>query len=560
MSGWLSHKELKIIRGVYKAPGDTNSVEPDIVSLNLLSNNTGIALTADGWSPNIPSLKNSGVWADSPISDGRTLISGVNSNVTETMRLVITGGTHKEAAGYLAQLTNMIKDCRDFWQANAQIDPVYIQWFASCGTGRQYALIYNMDFDAEYKDSPTPQIEGTLTIERECYWRALPPGANPKQWTYEAAGNVYNYTKSSVFGSDSIFNATLDNKSELNAAGSTLLTNNCATIPASSIPGDAPALIILKAGAVGTRANIIIGKKTRKITQVTSGVTIIQNTVFNAADGTAGTDATFANDTGAVKAPGAVNAQRAAISFATATNQLRLHFTSLSLPTLNSVNRYIGRWQLFMRCRQSAGTLGDITMYLRVSSAGGVLTDADGIKLNVTSPPVTTGGTGNSTDWGLVDMGVITFPIQDTKAWVVDNLGSPATGLSASSTSIDIALFALRSTGTGVLYLCDLILIPIDEGSAEMVVLDSAGGSTGMVYDETGYYAHGTNNQAVFNGPPSSSAGGLARLSGMGIQLTPNVENKLYFVGYDNSNQSRTTDSVGFTLNIVPRMTGIRGF
>lgn len=557
---WLQHKQLSIIRGVYAAPGDTNSVEPAIVTLNLMSNNTGIALKADGWSPNIPSLKDSGVWADSPISDGRKLISGVNSNVVETMQLTITGATFKDVTAWLSALRNMMQDARDFWQANAQIDPVYLKWWASCGAGAQYALIYNMDMKPTYVQSPTPTLDVTLTIERETFWRVIPPGANPKQWTYEArTGVVYDYTKAQI-GNQSdqlLVTPQIQARSEFTtSAAETLLSNNAIVIPAASIPGDAPALLEIEGNGTSTRTNFIMGKKTRNIRQYTIN-NIVQNTIFTAPDGTLGTDATLANDTGAVKAMGAANAQRVAISFATATNALRWRALNSSVSSINSINRFIGRWQVFLRCRQSAGTTGDITMYLRYGSQ--VLLDTDGVKMNVVSPPVTTGGTGNSTDWGLVYMGVVDIPFAVGKANVNSGYrtSSGGQGLDPAQQSFDFGLFALRSTGAGVLYLCDLILIPIDEGSICIEQADGTAGN-GMLYDETGYGTHGLLDPYVSSGSYGDTQSAVS-FYGTGIQLTPNVENRIYVIPYNSSKQSRATDFTTFTADIIPRWQGIRG-
>jgi hypothetical protein len=549
---WLNHKELKIIRGVYIAPGDTFSVEPAIVTCNLMSTGqTGITLKTDGWSPNIPSLKDSGVWADSPISDGRQLISGVNANVTESMQLTITGSTFQEAALFLSQLRQMTQDARDFWQSNAQINPVYLKWWASCGAGAQYALIYNMDFKPEYVQAPVPTISVTLTIERECFWRSLPPGANPKQWRYEFYNQVYSIAKSRIgdaTGADDLISAvSVSNKSEFNAAFTSLISSNFITIPAALIPGDAPALMTLAIDSMDTtRFNIIIGKKTLKI----AIPTYVQNVNFNAADGTLGTNATLVNDAGAVKGAGAANAQRVEVSFATATNQLRWRSNGGTVTSI--LNRQIGQYQVFLRCRQNGGAIGDITMYLR----GGlqILSDSDGVKMNVVYPPAIAGG-GASTNWGLVNMGTITLPQQPSKARVSAN-SSSSSGLNTESNVLDFGLFALRSAGAGVLYVCDLILIPIDEGGMTIEATD-ASGNPALYYDNTGYYTHGTPDEMYGNGFPINDK--LAKLTGSGIQLTPNIENRLYVATYDASNQSQVADTMRCFVDIIPRWCGIRG-
>lgn len=562
---WLNHKELKIMRGVFAAPGDANSVEPAIVTCNLMSSGaTGIALKPDGWSPNIPNLKNSGVWADSPISDGRTLISGVDSNVTESMQLVITGSSFQEAVFFLSQLRQMTQDARDFWQDNAQINPVYLKWWAVCGAGPQYALIYSMDFKPEYVASPTPTINVTLTIERECYWRSIPPGANPKQWTYEFNGqaNQYDYTKAalSYTRTDHLYKEVLQNQSAYNPTGVSLLSKNFLTIPAASIPGDAPALMLLSKFSVGTGHALIIGKKTAKVKIVNSaGSEGAQNCIQNFADGTLVTDATLVADAGAAVRRTTGAATRVEISFATATNQLRW-VTDWG----RDGNRLIGRYMVFVRCRQQGGTLGDITMYLRYGGLRTATPDTAGVKLNVVNPPVIAGA-GASTVWGFAYMGVINAPPTLAKATVNAGITTAPesiglenfTGSGIDTVGNLFTLFALRSAGVAPLYLSDIILIPIDEGSFSIVGGDSST-TQGGTYDETGYATHGTPDVfSVFNVNPL--LGYASKISGPGIQLTPNVENRLHFVLFDDNTQSTLGDTATFVVDIVPRWVGMRG-
>jgi hypothetical protein len=125
--GLLNHQELAIVKGVGKTPADTASAEQDPVVIDLLDVGSGISLDMDGgWEPNIPSLKSGGVWADSPISDGRTLLAGQNTNVTETIRLLVTSNNPMVYAAKFAALQRMSQDCRFFWSTQYQIEPVYL--------------------------------------------------------------------------------------------------------------------------------------------------------------------------------------------------------------------------------------------------------------------------------------------------------------------------------------------------------------------------------------------------------------------------------------------------
>lgn len=562
--GLADHKEVRIVQGVYRAPGDQYSVESSIKTIDLLSPAGGIGL--QNWSPNLAALETGGIWTDSPLQVGRTPLVLNEGNVTETMRITINGGSPLGTMKKYSELLIMMQQAREFWTDNAQIDPVYLHWFSACGAGRQYARIYNMEFKPEYTDSPAAIITGSLTIEHEPLWLFVPPGANPKQWRYEYHNQVYSNANASIIGTDSLFYSagSIANRSEYtNTSYNVLLSNNAIVIPAASIPGDAPALLslgVIPSGA--SRWNVIAGKKTRKITvRDTNGLIMAQNTIFNAADGSLGTDATVAADTGASIRASSGIASRVAISFATATNALR--WQNIPNIGINTINRFIGRWAVFLRCRQSAGTVGDITMYLRYGT--NIADDNDGVKLNVVYAPIPAGGTGNSTVWGLVYMGSITSPIFPGKADVnLGNIGSAASaeGLSSNTNqNLQFGLWALRSAGTGVLYLNDLILIPVDEGSMAIEIADlTSPSSNTMVYDETGYLTHGTPDICVENGTGFGNSQQLVNMSGQGIQLSPNVENTIYVIAYDGSKQSAVSDTFTVAVNIIPRCRGIRTF
>lgn len=570
---WTDHSELMIVKGVYPVPKDLNTIEPRIDSINLLDEKSGVSLAPDGgWTPQYPSLEGSGVWADTPLMVGRTPLVLTEGNVIEKMRLNINGSTHQMLANK-AKFSLFMRYARDFWTEQYQIDPVYIQWFASCGGGRQYALIYNMELDWDDKDSTAPTSVLTLTIEREPYWRWIPPGANPEWWYHEWNNQTFDAStidKTLVTSSNSGVGyvpspSPLTNKSEFSSDCTTLVTDNAITIAANQIPGDAPALVtIITNNGNSAHSNFIIGKKTTKINvRSNSQTSQAQNTIINCNDGTLGTDATRVNDTGASKAIGAGTAQRVEISFATATNQLRWRasYSDANHP-LNDMNRFLGRWMVFLRCRQSAGSTGDITMYLRYGTQQ-VQSDSDGMKLNIVNPIVTTGGTGNSTEWAMVYMGVVTIPIFSAKAEVNqagNTTGTTANGLDNKLTAagtIDFGLFAARTAGAGLLYINDLVLIPIDEGSITLETADNTA-SPIFFYDETGYFSRGMVDPFCLNGTPAF-AYGLAKFTGTGIQLTPGVENRLYVINYFGTDvRSQVSDTPSFQLLLVPRSRGIR--
>lgn len=565
---WLNHKELRIVKGVNAQPGDTNTAEPQLTVINLLDNTSGISLAGvDGWSPKIPSIENSGIWSDSPLSPGRQLLSATEGNVTETMKVIITGSSVNAMIKTLDSLYLMANDARAFWTDNSQIEPVYLHWWASCSTtwigGRQYSRIYNMTIDPVFGDSPTPTITATLVIEREPYWQWIPPGAPPTQWKYEFYAQNATMANMDVLTAANCLlsvagNTTFFNRSEYaNANLTAMLTDNAITIPANLIPGDAPALMMLR---FGNNLNVIVGKRSLKVptldpsTQAVIPQTNIINGNSNGA--TLGLNATLVADTGASKTPAGVQ-DRVEVSFATVANNMRWN----SGPTNHEFNgnRYIGRFMVFMRCRQVAGTQGDITMYLRFGSL--IANDSDGVKLNVVNPTLI-GSAGNTASWGLTYMGTITLPIRPQKATINEGKAAGSGGGAgldnqASGGTPEVALFASRTGVAALLYFNDLIFIPIDEGSITLESGDSALGTP--LYDNTGFFTHGLPDDYATISTPATNLEQLCKFTGTGITLTPNVENKLYCILYDASNQSNsqvTTSTV--ILNIIPRSRGIR--
>lgn len=571
---WLDHQELVLVKGVYPVPGDKNSIEPKIDSIDLLNDKSGVSLDENGWIPQYPSLEGSGVWADSPLMIGRTPLVLTEGNVTEKMRLTIVASSTTIMLAIKARFSLFMRYVRDFSTDNYQINPVYLQWFASCGGGRQYALIYNMELDWDDKDSPAPTSVLTITLEREPYWRAVPPGASPVQWAAEFNNRTFDISKdfaaTGLLQSPIVKNLALVPRSEFSSDASSLVSDNCMVIPANLIPGDAPALLHLETSQPNYQ-NLIVGKKTIKLeTHVQvgakAGTVVAQNNIINCNDGTLGTNASLANDTGASKAMGAGTAQRVEISFGTATNQLRWRsqYSNASGINPSNVNRFIGRWMVFLRCRQSSGSVGDISMYLRYG--GSVTADTDGIKLNIVNPPVPAGGTGNTTGWGWVYMGAVVIPFNTAKAQVNNMAVNPAlagnlsngldNALTTSPGTLEFALFAARTAGAGLLYLNDLVLIPYDEGSITLEYTDTTPSSIN-VFDGTGYHNHGPLDLFSANGYAGSDLS-LQKLTGPGIELTPGVENRLYLMTYDTNNLSTVQVAITCYIGLIPRWRGIR--
>lgn len=565
--GLLNHLELMIIQGVGKTPGDTVSSESDPIVVNLMDTDTGYSLV--DWTPNIPSMKSGGTWADSPISDGRTLIAGANTNVIETIVIQLTGATMADYTFQFIKLQRIIQKARAYWNTQGQIEPVYLRWKANCAPGPQFALIYNIDLDLEFEDSPNAQAKITMKLEREYGWRGIKPGGNPKEWTYHYNNqdSQWNGTNANLLsGTDHLVSDTaLDNRAEQSTGSAGYLIKNFVDIPSAKIPGDLPALLSLSVSPTSASAaptTIMVGKSTKRTTGNLSrftGVNQLQIYTFNASDGTGLIDTTLANDTGASKPIGGGTSQRSVTTFVTATMATRLQFyPGGSTPNGFSVSSLRGRFAVFARARVSAAATVDMQLAIQQGNGTDQL-----ILERVTFSDLGVGGTGNTSDWGLVYLGQITLPFNKQIDVSSDGRGILFDAAGGSGLFI-IKIQADRTAGAGSLYINDVIFMPIDEGAIKIAANIVVNTARVWNYDNTGYYTHGKVDDfadILSVSGTSNFESDIPQWGGGGITLTPGVDNRLTFMAFvDSTKRSFITDPTHMTarINIVPRWSGIR--
>lgn len=555
---------LKIMKGVAKVPQDSQSSETGLDEINLLDP-TGFA--CDDYQMKLPTMKSSAVYADSPLADGRTLISGALGNVTETIRLTLNGSTLIQTAAMLSKLARFKQDCNDFWDTFGQIEPVYLKHQIDGEPGPRYALLYDIDIDVESPIDPSqPMRIVTLSIEREYGWRGLAPGDNPKKWAIE---NVFTNQKltaanaSLLSGNDFlIYDTNILNRAEQNASLLSYNTRNFVDIAASKVPGDLPALICFEYGSNTSsgHTSILIAKSSKRNTNNISrqsGANKYIIRVFNAADATVVTDTTLAADTGASTGTSGLQ-RRSQTTFATATLARRLTFTACNM----AVER--GRYAVFIRARLSAAST-TVQLQLAVDEASAA-TQLIGSPVDFTNEGVPS-GTGNTTSWALAYLGVISVPSNNRRTAVSSNGMGIAISTSSSDGDWSIGLYAARSAGAGVLYVNDVIIMPMDEGLINFVSTGSVFGgatpSSGLLYDNTGYMTHGRPEEIAFmaqNPSPNFSDYDKGTLMGSPLYLTPGVDNRLEFLAYVDSNKRTAAYSAAQTvrLSIVPRWSGLR--
>jgi hypothetical protein len=532
------HQELLIVKGVAAAKGDTSSAELGLVSINLLADEgePGWSLDAeDGWSPKRAQLKGGGTWADSAVSPGRTLVAGEDGNVTETLQLTVTGMTILDLATQLSRMGRMRQAVIDFWTNPREIDPVYLHWYAKEGAGPQYALIYAMDIaelDPDVWQNPIRDV--TITIEREPYWRGLPPGQNPKVWTHTMIRGVQNYTPADLnlntLGGDvnhAISGTVPNNDRSPN--------NNYLELTADKIPGDAPALLEL-ACALSTAVSpneYYIAVRSEPFSY--SGMSGSLISTLDASAGSLGEDAASAAD--ATCASGS----RVNITPGTATDSLRLTF-GVSVP------QYQGRFALFLRAYQNAGSAGDWRAHIEITASTSLIASITTLVLEEKQFSV------GATQWPPVYMGEVQFPIGM-------EAGVSSLGLGLKETGYGILIYARRTTGVSTLRFADLMLVPVDESFVRATANFDTAKSSDLIIDNTGHIAHGKPGDFAVPFPTGGNnvQFGVAELAGQSLVLEPRKTNRIYFFRtLADASAGVPTATFGVRGNIVPRWVGIR--
>jgi hypothetical protein len=552
MSG---HTVLQIVKGVQVTPGNTDNAEIGLDTIDFLATNGGFAV--DTYEMKIPALKSSAVFADSPLTNGRTLISGALGNVNETIRATLSASTIIQLAAMLSKLLRFKQDCNDYWDTGYQIEPIYIKHQVSGEPGPRYALLYDIDIAVTEPTNPSdPTRDITIVIEREYGWRGLAPGANPKQWAIE---NIHNQKFTSGNSGldvpqtiDSQFNllyaATVFNRAEYTTGNNqSYVTQNFVDITADKVPGDLPALTCVSIQAnssapPGNHQVFVSRKSTRSDNPVPSALVYDQSMIINAADMSLGANMTLAADTGAPLSQ-ALNARRRAV-FTPADNNDAIRLSSSN----RSIVNHRGRYMVFCRCRQAAGSANEISMYLSI----GTTTPFSHRVVTTPVNPVLQAGTGNTTYWPVSYMGVIEIP----------NSAPTATGIAGDgivySSDLTFTLVARRTAGvTALLYVSDFILIPVDEPTVELVSSNTATGMRGAI-DNTGYFMHGKPDLYA-DAQGGSAANNATEPRGQEIVLLPGVDQRLYFFTLFSDNTSDViNDNISVGVNIVPRWSGLR--
>lgn len=557
---------LQIIKGVPPAPSDPNTTEAPMVTLDLLDED-GLGLEIDGWSPNLPALKNGGTWVESAVSDGRQLLASAVGNVTETMSLICGNPDIQQRFGILKTLGILQQAARDFSEG-WQIDPVYLKFHAAEGIGPQYALIANIEIASRGDIFSQNSWEVTITIERRSYWRGLWPAANPLEWTFSEQGKIrgsaqpngYDYNDMSLIdNTDHLAYQALNNCHEWGTTETTRTTQNFITIPAASIKGDAPALLCIHfdPNAVVRPKNVYIAKSTAPLTgKASTGLTRARAFSLNAGDAVATALFSISTDSDGLLAQNhASNRYLAKIASHTAGNEGSITWGTSTGFNKPDLQLYRGTYACFVRITATTGT-GPVLAKLNFKEYA----SADRYQeMDTEYGSVPMGG--NVNEWKVAYIGEIKLPFGSNSVSNLKGRGLYVTDDDTLTNNLQIRLDVLNDGGNAVgIEVADVILLPVDEGFCRLVVnATSATNVPSAIYDNTGYMSHGVEEAHGYATDLASNNPTNVEIVGDGISLTPGVDNHLIFVmEHAHNATSSITQAFKVRLNIVPQWVGLR--
>jgi len=135
----------------------------------------------EAWPRAIQTMKDGGVWQDSPLADDRHLVDFRWSTVLEEFEINASAKDDDSLAAQIREMRRVLLRARSFWLAPSKIRPVFMARKKLGESVTRYALIHNFetpaDGDTIKQDSPLGLVseEYLVQIERSG-WRKQPPG------------------------------------------------------------------------------------------------------------------------------------------------------------------------------------------------------------------------------------------------------------------------------------------------------------------------------------------------------------------------------------------------
>lgn len=562
--------------GVGKSEGDSQSAEQSRKSLMLITpgDQGGLKMSLpNSWQPRRPGLKGGGVWSDGALQDGRTLLGDNVENVIETIVLESEDSNFQTLIQRITGLQRFINEARQFTSTFYQIEPCYIEWQALNGFGPQYALVYNIDIDVEYiyPGAGVGSATVTLQVEREPYWRGLPPGAHPRQWTFESRGLIqgkdWNYEdlnpfstniSSLVEGTPTFRNEYLLSTDDYNFPS---VSQSWLDIPAALIPGDAPALCMISmmkdSGAIGL-SNTILSRITKpfELTAKDSGVVRGRPLTINATDSAiSGSGTTKQTDTDRGMANASSGTVQVVRIVGASTGIITMPDTDIGRLSMNMMR---GSYLIFVRgfAGGNYNTADIVSIRCQVRQYTGDVLD---VTQSTFSTPISQNQV-QTTFMGRVDLPLYGRSSPSIDAGLRNEDNVKQSGYSAVRKEVDIVLTVTVATAT-TYNIIDVLLIPFDEPC--LYIKDASYSTTsGQIIDNTGYSDHGQLIQSAWDMLFENSTHYYrvkGEIQGQDLVLIPKKDNRIAIqIDAPGGADNYSRDSLPMKIDIIPRWIGVR--
>jgi len=194
-----------IFKGLCNMPAILE-ISDGTTTINLLPKEaTGFHLVS--WTPEVAALKGGGIYQESAMSAGQSLVYAQYENINDAFNFVVDGRGQDETIDKIERLIQLLLLGRNYRLADWQDTPVYIRGQASCETGIRYALIENFsipDLNNPYAQpfasaSQLASMADFSVIIEHGHWLASAPGTgesvtatNSQEWDYSEGWTVYD--------------------------------------------------------------------------------------------------------------------------------------------------------------------------------------------------------------------------------------------------------------------------------------------------------------------------------------------------------------------------------
>jgi hypothetical protein len=592
---------LRIIKGVSAAPGDTETAElgyTEIISLLGTAGQDGYFLDPEqNWQPAYPQLKGGGVYAQSPVVDGRTLVAAADDDVLETFNILVKASSWLAHATLMSRLFRLRDDASLFHTSETQVEPVFIEYRHSAAKAPQYALIKTMEVASNEVDYPDANqiavTRVTLRVMRVGGWHAVVPiGGNPRLYKFWKLGWVFgqDYTlddlrlcQETAGEDDSTYSAIdeeVDNRFEWTGGGTShesYLSKNWIDIPADEIPGDLEAdayiSVIPSGDSPSNFVKFWVGRYTRPTTYRgrASDENFLAYNILPAGDGVAAFGG--GSGTAAVDACGVYCRDDAANQYiveytapvAAGTWQNVLQWYPNNQPM--NIASWRGTWAAFLRCQQINGAQDDMQARL-VIEQGYALGYGGRVTLDPQVMPYWS-PLASCVEFPVMYLGQFTLPLDNEH--LQGGFGRGAEIRDDGGDAVWLSVETLNTkTATRDLEFLDLILMPMSEVfgcfTAENSILGHVSANSFNIMDTTGYAMHGKEGMyASVNGGNETPYWFMPiEWRGPALRLKPGVNNRLYFLfqhysagGGPAENISLASAQCTVRVAVVPRYSGI---